>query len=88
MMNAIVVDYDPFAMESRVSIVQEDSKETVRVCSGIEELSDVLVGFAYGKNVYSIKVSGPLAITSEIKRMVQNCEKNLYSKNQITVEGI
>lgn len=70
MNDAIIVNYDPFVRESRVSIMKEGEKETIRICSEIEELSEALVGFAYGSDVYSVKVSGPFAVANEIKRNV------------------
>lgn len=88
MTNAIIVNYDPFAMESSVYIAEDGQQQQVKVCSTIEGLADALVGFAYGKNIYDIKVHAPFMTTNEIRNLVSSTEQNIYSNNKITVEGI
>lgn len=87
-MNALLVDYDPFAMESRVSIYKEGEREQVTVCSNLSELTTQLTALAYEHNVYSVKFHGPFAITGEVRRAIEEYEKNLYSENKIVIEGI
>lgn len=88
MTSAIVVNYDPFAMESSVYIAEDGAQHQMKVCSDIEGLADTLVGLAYGKNIYTIKINAPFATTGEIKRLVNNLEQTMYSDNKINVEGI
>lgn len=88
MNNALIVSYDPFAMESRVSIMTNGHQEQVQVCSDINELAEQLVGLAYSNNIYEIKIHGPFATVCEIKRTVNEYEKNQYSSNKILIEGI
>lgn len=87
-MNALVVDYDPFAMESRVSIVQDGKHEQVKVDSSIESLIESLVAYSYDNNIFDIKIHAPYAITGEIERQVRSLENLTYAKNKIKVEGI
>lgn len=87
-MNALLVDYDPFAMESRVSIFAEGERNQVSVCSDLTELVAQIATLAYEHNVYSVKFHGPFAITGEVRRAIEEYEKNQYSNNKITVEGI
>lgn len=87
-MTAIVVDYDPFAMESRVNIIKDGKHEQVSVASGLEELANSLVALTYQYNIYSVKVNAPLATTNEIKRQVNALESTTYSTNKIQVEVI
>ena len=87
-MNSIIVSYDPFAMESKVTVVHEDFNEQVSVASDIETLADNLVALAYRYDTYNIKTHAPLAITAEIKRQVETQEGRRFSENKIKVEGI
>ena len=87
-MNSIVVSYDPFAMESRVTVIHGDFNEQVSVASNMESLVEDLVALAYRYNTYNIKTHAPLAVTAEIKRQITALENNRYSENKITVEGI
>ena len=88
MTNAIIVNYDPFAMESAVYIVDDGLQKQMKVCSDINGLAEALVGIAYGNGIYSIQVHAPFAITGEINKLVNDLEKNMYSNSKITVEGI
>lgn len=85
-MNAIIVDYDPFAMESRVNVIKEGKHEQLGVASSIENLANDLVALTYQYNIYSVKVNAPLATTNEIKRQVNALESTTYSANKIQVE--
>ena len=84
-MNTIVIMYDPFAMESRISLVQEGQREQVSVASNIEELADATVSFAYNHGTNDIRVHAPLAVYGEIKRAIEAVEKNQYNKNSLNV---
>lgn len=86
--NSIIVSHDPFAMESRVSIFIDGQQEQVSICSEVEELAEQLVQLAYQNNTYSVKIHAPLATISEIKRVVTQSEKDIYSNNKIDIEGI
>lgn len=84
-MNTVVIMYDPFAMESRISLIQEGRHEQVSVASNIEELADATVSFAYNYGTNNIKVHAPLAIYGEIKRAIEAVEKNQYNKNNLDI---
>lgn len=86
--NAIIVNYDPFAMESAVYIATDGQQAQIKVCSDINGLAETLVGLSYGHNIYDVKIHAPFATTCEIKRLVNNTEQNMYSENKISVEGI
>lgn len=87
-MNNIIVAYDPFALESKVTVIHDDLNEQVSIASDIESLSQNLVALAYKYDIYDIKAHAPFAVTSEIKRQVNMLESKNYSENKITVEGI
>lgn len=86
--NAIIIDYDPFAMESRISIYNNGAKEYTRVYSDLEEMVDGIINLSYEHKIYNIKVHGPFAISSELKKAISKSERVIYSQNKISVEGI
>lgn len=87
--NVLIIDYDPFAMESRIHVIQNgESADKSSVESSIPELTQKVIQYAKECNVYNVKVRGPLAIISEIKRSITKCEMKMYSENKIMVEGI
>lgn len=88
MNNAIIVSYDPFARESRVSIVAENSKTQVNVCSSLEELTVELIKLSYGHDIYEIKLHAPPAIIEEIEGRITKAERNIYAVNRINIEEI
>lgn len=85
-MGAIIVSYDPFAMESRVTLFKNGKQEQVDVCSDIPELTNSLVNLAYANNIYSVRVRSPLAIYTEIERTLKELESTQYAENKIEVE--
>ena len=88
MNDAIIVNYNPFAMESAVYIARDGQQNQMKVCSDLEGLAGTLVDIAYGHDIYDIKIHAPFATTGEIQRLVTNLEQNTYSENKIIVEGI
>lgn len=87
--NALIIDYDPFAMESRMHVIRDGQDiERYAVESSIPKLAERIIQYAKESDIYDVKVRGPLAIISEIKRSVAEHEMNTYSENKITVEGI
>lgn len=85
----LIVDYDPFNMESRIAYMcASEKQDTYRVTSSIPELVEQIIGLANKLQVYNVRVNGPLAIMSEIKSKVAECEMTLFSENKITVEGL
>lgn len=88
MNDAIIVNYNPFAMESVVYIARDGQQNQMKVCSDLEGLAGTLIDIAYSHDIYGIKIHAPFAITGEIQRLVTNLEQNIYSENKIMVEGI
>lgn len=68
--------------------MKDGHRQQVKVCSDINELIGELIGLAYSNDVYMIKTNGPFAVIGEISRGINDSEKNQYSQNKITVEGI
>lgn len=88
MSKSLLVQYDPFTMESRVAIFNEHVRDYARVCSTLEELTEEVITMAYENDIYDIKVCGPFGIASQLNKMVQQYELNKYSQNKISVEGL
>lgn len=88
MTDAIIVNYDPFAMESAVYIATNGKQNQIKVCSDLDGLAEALIGFAYGHSIYDVKVHAPFVVIGEVQRLINSLEKNLYSENKIIVEGI
>lgn len=84
-MNTVVVMYDPFAMESRISVMKDNHREQVSVASNIEDLAGAVTSIAYQQGINSVKIHAPLSIYSEIKRQIEGAENNLYSKNTLDI---
>lgn len=87
-MNAIIVNYDPFAMESRVNIYKDGMQEHIVVHSDVEALANEIINIAYAQNIYEVKTHAPFAFTSEIAKRVHELEQLQYSQKKILVEGI
>ena len=87
-MSTVVVMYDPFALESSISIVKDGQQEQIEVSSDIQQLAEAAVGCAYEHGIDAVKVHAPLAIYSEIKRVIETSEKTLYNKNTLDIEVI
>lgn len=86
--DCIIVKYDPFAMESRVSIYSQQKEQDMQVSSTISELTNAVISLAYSNQCYEVKIHAPASITEEIQREVQECEQQIYSTNKIQIEGI
>lgn len=88
MNNAIIVNYDPFAMKSDIYVITDGEQYRAHVSSDMRRLADDLIRIAYGRNIYSIKVNASSTTIEEIKKLVSNFEQNMYSNNRISIEGI
>lgn len=83
--NVIFVNYDPFAMDSRVTIYG-DNQEQMIVSSNIDELSGKLADIVNAYRIYNLRIHAPLALYTEITRSVREYAQNKYSINEITME--
>lgn len=87
--DVLIIDYDPFNMESRMYVMRDGKNEDkYTVESNIPELSETAVRYAKETGVYNLRIRGPWAIVHEIKRSIAEAEMRTYSENKITVEGL
>lgn len=84
----IIITHDPFAMESRGIISQDGSTQPFSVPSNIQNMAAVITNLAYTKNIYNFKISALQETIEELTSQVNKHEQQVYSKNQIKIEGI
>lgn len=88
-MNTIIVDYDPFTIESRAYIMRDGKREESQaVLSDISNLTKQLTEIARKHEIYDIHVRGPLCIMYEIRDSIARYEMQTYEENKIKVEGL
>lgn len=88
MFNCILVDYDPFAMESRLVLIKNGEHEYKQTTSDLEQLSRNVTNLCYNSNIFIVKVSAPFKISSVLTKFIQEIESKEYSNNKIEVEEI
>lgn len=86
-MNAIIIDYDPFGLESRVSIYRNGIQETLRVYSDIEKMAQAIIGVAYKNNTFEVKTNAPESFISGLSTIISDYELAQYSEQKIKVRG-
>ena len=81
-MNALLVDYDSFSMNSRIFVMQDGNMKTIEACSDLNELADMLHSFSHQYNLTDVKVSAPQHIFDELERIINQ----KYSTNNLKLE--
>lgn len=81
----ILIDYDPFAMESRAHIVENGRQSIIGVTSDLPGLSDEILNYCQQYNQYNVKFHAPIGIYYELKRQLEAKEKDLYGANKINL---
>lgn len=87
-MNAIIIDYDPFSLESRVSIYKNGTQETLKVYSNIDELANAIIAAAYKNNIFEVKTNAPEVFITGFNETINEYEKSQYSEHKITVKEL
>lgn len=88
MTNALVIDYDAFAKESRLYVMKDGKRSECRVASDINSLASEIVAMSQQTGIYNVKVNAPFAFIGEINRQVKQLEATTYAENKISVEGL
>lgn len=83
--DGIFVNYDPFSMDIKINIPNEES---IKSSSDLDILSEDIINAAYTHNIYSIKIHGPFQISSQIRKRLLELESLTYGENKIKVEEI
>ena len=87
-METIFIDYSPFTQDSIVYIDRDGVREKMSIKSDVNAVAQELLALAYKYNIYSVKIAGPFAMTSEFSKQIAELEQQIYSVNKINVEGI
>lgn len=82
----LLIDYDPFARDSRIIVVQNEQRSMLTACSDLPELTQALIGYTEQFNLYNVRMHAPLNTFYEFKRQLEQAEKDVYSENKITLE--
>lgn len=88
MFDCILIDYDPFAMESLLVLIKDGQREFKQVTSDLEQLSRNVTNLCYNNNIFLVKVSAPFKISSVLTKFIQETESTEYSNNKIEIEEI
>lgn len=85
-MNFMLVQYDPFIMESRVFVVKDKHIQQSLVESNISGLAQNLITQAHNYDVYNIKFNAPPSVFENIKDEIATIEAETYGENKIIME--
>ena len=88
MEDTLIVEYDPFAAESRITIYKDGKRSYASAHSSIDDLARGIIGLAYSNNIFDVKVYGPFEIERKLNEVVRCFESSEYSINKINVGGL
>lgn len=80
------IDFDPFARESRLMIIENGIRSFVDVSSDLNELPAQLIAYCAQYNQYKVKFHAPIGAFYELKRQIEKQEINTYGENKIELE--
>lgn len=84
--NMFFIDYDPFAMDSRITVYENGEPTILSAHSDIVEMAEHLVSLTNQYSIYTIKIHATKNIFHELKRLTEEKEKDRYSENKIIME--
>ena len=87
-MDRILIYFTPFAAESQIWLVKDNKASRTYASSFIDDIVRNVISLAYAQDTYSVFVSAPYSMVTEIKKQVQEQEQKNYSINKIMVEGM
>ena len=82
----LLIDYDPFAKESRVINVSDGARSFVTVSSDISELAKQLPALCQEYSQYNVRFHAPINAFYELKHQLEAVEKDAYGENKIKLE--
>ena len=84
--NMFFVDYDPFAMDSRITLFENGDSTILSAHSDIVEMANHLITLTNQYGIYTIKVHSTKNVFYELKRLTSEYEKSRYNQNKINME--
>lgn len=85
-MKEILVEYDPFIMDSRFYVLDGEHIIEGKVSSDLNTLAENLTIQAYDNEAYAVKIRAPQGIYNELADNITKIENSMYQENKITVE--
>ena len=82
----LIIDYDPFVMESRIIIVENGQRKFAGVSSDVSELARELPTYCDKFNQYNVKFHAPVGAFYELKLQFEKKKKTTYAENKINLE--
>lgn len=82
----ILIDHDPFSKESRLIHVKDGLRSFVGVSSDINDLAKEIIHYSqeFGQN--KVRFHAPVTAFYELKRQLEEAEKDTYGENKIDLE--
>ena len=88
-MNTIVIDFQPFALDSTLFIFEDGLlRKKLEISSDVEKLSTALVDICYAEKVFDIQINAIDAIVFNLQKLVTKEEMNQYSIKKINIKGM
>ena len=88
-MNSIVINYDPFGMESQVLVTKEGSTIGKTYCkSELAALADFVVEAAHEHGIQHVYARAPQVFYDELNRLAQAAQERLFGLSDNPNENI
>lgn len=87
-MNKILIEYDPFVMESRVFVIKDDKISEGKVSSSLNSLAHNVITQSYSCEIYDVDVRAPKGMFDKIKKDIMQVEMQTYGLNKINLESV
>lgn len=86
-MNCIVLEYKPFELQSKAVVISGDLPfKVIDIPSDINTMGQKIIDFAYANNIYSLRISCPIALYSEIENAILQDEQRMFSRNRLEIK--
>lgn len=82
----ILIDFDPFAKESRIIVIENGQRGFVNVSSDINELAKQIPTYCEQYKLFNVKFHAPVNAFYELKHQLEEIEKQTYGENKINLE--
>lgn len=86
MEDMFIIDFDPFAHESRIIVIENGQRAMVGVSSDLNALAQELPQYCEQYNQYNVRFHAPVNAYYELKRQLADIEKNRYGETKINLE--
>ncbi len=88
MNDTIIINYDVYALKSRLYIIKRGESSEREISSDINSFAHEIVNLAQETDIYNIKINAPPVLIKEISHQIHQIELSTYSENRISIGGI